>query len=186
MKSSGHFSRPGAKNRGFTYVGLLFAVVVFGLASVGAVRILASSERGERERQLLFVGHEFRQAIRSYYESGPGAWRYPARLEDLLGDSRFPGVKRHLRRIYDDPITGQSEWGLIKAPEGGIMGVYSLSEREPLKRADFDAQDIGFDEPVFRAAATKAPLVYRYTDWKFLHRPVYAVGPPGRGTTPGR
>ncbi len=50
---------------GFTYIGLLIAIVIFGLGSVGAARILASAERGERERELIFIGHQFRDAIRS-------------------------------------------------------------------------------------------------------------------------
>ena len=169
-----------AGERGFTYVGLLFAVVVFGLASVGAARVLASSEIGERERQLLFVGHEFRQAIRSYFEAQPGAPRYPMQLDDLLLDTRFPGVKRHLRKMYFDPMTGKPNWGLIKAPEGGIMGIYSLSTQVPLKRANFDNEDAGFDAPVLRAAANKTPLRYSFADWQFVYRSSYLPGPPGR------
>lgn len=62
----------GRRNQaGFTYIGLLIAVVFFGLASVGAARLLASTERTERETELLFIGHQFRQAIRSYLPSGP-------------------------------------------------------------------------------------------------------------------
>ncbi len=159
---------------GFTYVGLLIAIVFFGLGSVGAARVLASSERAEREAELLFVGNQFRQAIASYYSASPGAPRYPEKLEDLLLDSRFPAIRRHLRKIYVDPITGKTEWGLVIAPEGGILGVHSLSDREPLKRANFDFADQAFEE-----AAKAKDHPYAYRDWQFVFLPAgRAVAPP--------
>jgi type II secretory pathway pseudopilin PulG len=159
---------------GFTYVGLLIAIVFFGLGSVGAARVLASSERAEREAELLFLGNQFRQAIASYYAAGQGAARFPEKLDDLLLDPRFPATRRHLRRIPVDPVTGTSEWGLVPAPQGGIMGVHSLSEREPMKRANFDFADRAFEEVA--KAATDRP--YSYRDWQFVFQPT------GRTTVP--
>jgi hypothetical protein len=51
-------------------------------------------------------------------------------------------------------MTGKAEWGYVVAP-GGIVGVHSLSQRAPLKVAEF--------EPAF------APLAGRtsYAEWKF-------------------
>ena len=49
---------------------------------------------------------------------------------------------RHLRRLYRDPITGQDEWGLVEAPGGGVMGVYSRSEDEPIKSGNFSDRAI--------------------------------------------
>ena len=171
------------KQKGFTYIGLLVAVVLFGLGSVGGARILASAERAEREEELLFIGEQFRQAIRSYFHTGAGAARYPASLQDLLQDKRFPTPRRHLRRLYVDPITGTPDWGWVMAPEGGIMGVYSKSEREPQRRANFSQEQAHFaaalQKPV--AAVTGAlpssttlasePQLYSYRDWKFIYRP---------------
>jgi type II secretory pathway pseudopilin PulG len=178
---------------GFTYIGLLIAVVFFGLGSVGAARLLASTERAEREAELIFIGHQFRQAIRSYIQAGPRSGLYPATLNDLLTDNRYPKPMRHLRRLFVDPITGQADWGLVNAPEGGIMGVYSLSDREPQKRANFDIEDADFaaliesklglsaaDSPGLQplaAASATTPMTpleaepYSYRDWKFVYRP---------------
>ncbi len=164
---------------GFTYVGLLFAIVFFGLGSVGAARVLASSERAEREAELLFVGNQFRQAIGAYYSTSPGVPRYPEKLEDLLLDPRFPATVRHLRKIHVDPITDKAEWGLIRAPQGGIMGVHSLSEREPMKRANFDFADQGFEE----AAKQVTDRPYTYRDWEFISLPASeTLVPPDSGT----
>ncbi|MBK7549755.1 MAG: type II secretion system protein [Rhodoferax sp.] len=174
---------------GFTYVGLLIVVVLFGLGSVGAARLLASSERSEREKELLFIGHQFRQAIRSYVESGPIAGQFPATLEDLLFDSRTTPPRRHLRKIFVDPVTGKRQWGMVSAPEGGIMGVYSLSELEPMKKSNFRTEDSHFAAKTKDAhGVTKLlnpmqqtlskefvePLQpnadrYSYRDWVFLY-----------------
>lgn len=152
-------------------MGLLIAIVFFGLGSVGVARVLASSERGEKERELLFIGQQFSEAIGSYYASGPGVRRYPGKLEDLLADPRSPTTKRHLRRIYDDPMTGKAEWGLVMAPEGGIMGVHSLSKREPMSRANFDLPNQNLND----AAKTTGGRNYTYRDWKFVYRPISAT-----------
>lgn len=183
---------------GFTYIGLLIAVVLFGMASVGAARLLASTERAEREAELIFVGHQFRQAIQSYFQAGPRVGQFPATLDDLLLDQRYPTPRRHLRRVFVDPITGKADWGLVNAPEGGIMGIYSLSEREPLKRSNFEPEDGDFamalqSQPGSVPSLTSglSPLVaasssvqlmpmgsepYSYHDWKFLYRPATSGG----------
>ena len=156
------------RDAGFTYVGLLLAIVFFGMGSVGVARVLASSERGDRERELLFVGAQFRAAIGAYYSSGPGGSRYPESLEQLLADPRFPTVVRHLRRIYPDPVSGKIEWGLVMAPQGGIMGVFSLSEREPMKRAHFEPPNQALNDAVL-LAETGDGHRYSYRDWQFVH-----------------
>jgi len=165
---------------GFTYIGLLIAVVFFGLGAVGAARLLAATEQAEREAELLFIGHQFRQAIQSYVQSGPQAGRYPPTLQDLLQDSRSPTPKRHLRRMFVDPLTGGADWGLVMAPEGGIMGVHSLSEREPRKRAGFDPADADFELALQRQQAqgldATAATPYSYRDWKFIYRPAVTGG----------
>lgn len=132
---------PHGAQAGVAYLGLLMAVVLFGLGVVGTARLLASTQRADKERELLYIGHQFRDAIRSYYASGPATGQFPPTLEDLLIDKRSPTLRRHLRKIYLDPLTGKPTWGLVKAPGGGIMGVYSLSKREPLKRAKFEPED---------------------------------------------
>ncbi len=184
---------------GFTYIGLLIAVVFFGMGSVGAARLLASTERAEREDELLFVGNQFRQAIRSYFQSGPVTGKYPSTLEDLLLDPRSPTPRRHLRRLFIDPISGKADWALVLAPEGGIMGVHSRSDREPLKRANFEPENSNFAavlqvpnplvlpskspdvSPLVAASssvqlAPLAPETYSYRDWKFMYRPVALGG----------
>jgi type II secretory pathway pseudopilin PulG len=147
---------------GFTYftVLILVAIMGVGLAAIGTMWQQAALR--EKERELLFVGGEFRRAIGSYFERSPGAPQYPRSLDDLLIDKRLPVVARHLRKVYYDPMTATQDWGLVKEPGGGILGVYSKAGRRPLKSAGFSEDDKGF-----AGALT-------YADWKF----VYGAGSP--------
>lgn len=133
-------SRFGATQAGSVMLGFLVMLALFSVGLLAAAQWLLSMTRSEKEAELLFVGQQYRSAIESYRLSG-GVNQYPRRLEDLLLDPRLPTIKRHLRRLYPDPITGQPIWGIVKAPDGGILGVFSLSTQEPLKRQGFDAVD---------------------------------------------
>lgn len=77
----------------------------------------------------------------------------------MLQDPRHPGTRRYLRRLYRDPMTDTTSWGLVMAPEGGIMGVFSRSEDVPLKTANFAA---------WAQAFTTAG---KYYEWQFVFRP---------------
>ncbi len=100
--------RPAFPGRagGFTYLGILLAVAFLGIALAAVGTVWATAVQRDREAELLFVGKAYRDAIRSYYLIGSGAARYPDDIQDLIEDHRFPDVRRHLRRIYADPMTG--------------------------------------------------------------------------------
>jgi type II secretory pathway pseudopilin PulG len=150
------------KQRGFTLLaGLITAgVMAAGLASLAT--FASHAMQREKEAELLFVGNQYREAIASYFGKEQ---TYPGELAVLLEDRRYPMPVRHLRKLYRDPITGSSEWALVKAPEGGIMGVHSKSERPPIKTGNFLTRD-----RVFGEAKT-------YADWQFVHAPL--ASPPG-------
>lgn len=153
------YSRP-CRSRGFTYIALLLAVVVMGVGLAAVAEVWSLALKREKERELLFVGGEFRRAITRYSQQAEdAASRYPRRLEDLLNDPRQPGVRRFLRKIYADPITGSTQWGLLRSPRGEIYGVHSLSEGEPVKRANFDLADSDFEGK------------RKYSEWLFSTMP---------------
>jgi len=130
---------PSTRQAGFTYLGLLAAVVLMGLLLTMAARVWSLTEQRERETQLLFIGHTYRMAIASYFATGHS---YPHTLQDLVQDERFPVPKHHLRRLYPDPVTGKADWSLIPTPSGqAIMGVASSSQGVPIKRDGFDTLD---------------------------------------------
>lgn len=134
------------KQTGFAYLAVLLAVTILGIALVAAEVVWRESNRREKEAELLFVGEQFRKAIQQYYESSPGRKAYPTSLESLLLDPRYPGTRRYLRRLYPDPISGHPNWGLIMAPEGGVMGVHSLGVGMPIKQEGFPATLVGFEK----------------------------------------
>jgi type II secretory pathway pseudopilin PulG len=145
---------------GFTYLGVLIFIAVAGVALAAAGTVWHTEARREKEKELLFIGQEFQTAISRYHLSTPGAVKqYPKRLEDLLRDPRYPQVRRYLRKLYRDPITGTTDWGLIRAADGGIFGVYSPSRERPLKVGGF-APDLS----TFQSAT-------RYSEWVFVHHP---------------
>ena len=141
--------------RGFTYLTVLFMVAILsgGLALVGEV--WHTSAAREKEAELLFVGNQYRKAIERYFLSGPQR-QYPRELAHLLKDPRRPGNERYLRKLYPDPLTGQP-LALVKAPDGGILGVHSTSEEKPFKTAGFKVRDAAFEG------------TGKYSDWKFIH-----------------
>jgi type II secretory pathway pseudopilin PulG len=133
-----HPSRVAAA--GFALVALLIAVAIIGLATAGTASVISFERRRAAEDELLYVGDQYRRAIQVYVESTPvGQTQYPLQLSDLLRDPRYPGVRRYLRSIYPDPVTHRSDWVLIPAPTGGIMGIHSASERAPIKTQGFDS-----------------------------------------------
>lgn len=157
--------------QGFTYLGVLFLVMLMGMALAGAGQLWSTTSQRARERDLLWVGSQYAQALRSYYRASPGVAQYPATLEDLLEDNRFPQTVRHLRKLYPDPLTGDSDWGLIHSFDGRIAGIYSQSRRTPMKQAHFPAQWVEFEG------------MGSYADWRFVAEKAFTEDAPGR-TTP--
>jgi type II secretory pathway pseudopilin PulG len=156
----------GSAQKGFTLMGALIVVGVMGAGLAAYGELASHAAQREKEQELLFVGNQFRQAIGAYYERSPGAVkRYPHKLDELLEDKRHPMPQRHLRRMYADPITGKRQWGVIDAPGGGIMGVYSLSEARPIKTGKFAARDSTFAD------------TGRYSDWTFSYVPANPAAP---------
>jgi len=158
--------------RGFTYLGLLFLIALLGLTAAMAGSASSFMDQRERERELLFVGREYRIAIDRYRQAHAAQPQpYPTELRQLLGGgaSEAPRATRFLRRLYADPMTDSLEWGLARSPQGGIVGVYSLSTRRPVR-----TRSVYADDTIEFARAQS------YRDW------VFGVGgPPNAGAVPG-
>ena len=145
---------------GFTYLAILFFVAILGVGLAAVGEVWETASRREKERGLLQAGRELRDAIGRYYTAPSGGTaRYPSSMEDLLKDNRVPGIRRHLRRIPVDPMTGKPDWATLAAPGGGIAGVHSRSEAEPVKTANFDRSEEGFE-------GSK-----KYSEWQFIYAP---------------
>ena len=143
--------------KGMALLAVLLFVAATGLAAAALLAFGSSVHRRQAEAALLDVGQELADALESYRRMTPAGMPYqPAKLEELLLDSRFPGRVRHLRKIYADPISGSQRWGLYLDPQTGrIAGIHSLSDLAPQKRANFP----------LRMARLAGKSVY--SDWLF-------------------
>ncbi|MBC7455394.1 MAG: type II secretion system protein [Massilia sp.] len=153
---------------GFTYLALIILVTVIGLVGAANVKVDALLARAAAEEQLLDIGAAFSAALESYAAATPqGQPAQPPSLQALLKDPRTPGLRRHLRKIFVDPVGGSAEWGVVYlADRVGVLAGYSLSQRQPLKIGNFDARFQGFDNKAHIAdwkfaAATLAPVLPR-------------------------
>jgi type II secretory pathway pseudopilin PulG len=161
------------KQPGFTYVVVLVLLAVVALASSLTIEVAHTSAQRAAETELLAIGKEFERAFTTYYRQSPaGGPRYPGSLEDLTRDPRVPGIRRHLRRVYMDPLTGKP-WGTVPAPGGGIMAVFSTSEDPPFH------ENIGSLVALpFASSTTDTGKTNRYSDWRFGYAPTPAVVRP--------
>ncbi len=136
-----------SKQSGVTYIGLLLVIVLMGIATAALTPMWSTTVRREKEEELLFRLGEFRRAIAGYRQDHG---RYPRKLEDLLEDKTQFQVRRYLRRIYPDPMTGEADWKLefLVDKSGVVAGIQDLHSRSEAEG--------------FRNIPDK---VIRYSDW---------------------
>jgi type II secretory pathway pseudopilin PulG len=160
---------------GFTYVALLAAIVIIGISMGAAGKYWSFVMHRELEEELLFRGEQYRLAIERYYVANCGKTNMPCQasvlpqsIDDLLSDGRFPQAKRHLRRKYQDPIT-RKDFEVIRDLTKGnrISGVFSPSDKEPIKKTGFPEQYQAFENKK------------SYKEWTFVYTMTPAPGQPG-------
>lgn len=157
---SGSF-RPG--ERGFTFLTVMFSIVLIGTMIGTAARQLTTVAKREKEAELLFRGQAIRRGIELYYRtSRAGFSQYPRSLEELIKDPGSPGIRRYLRKLYLDPITG-GEWVLLRDGGGRVKGVRSASEEAPLKIGNFPEELKSFEGKK------------KYSEWLFEYDPQQAI-----------
>jgi len=145
--------------RGAILLLLLVMVVILGLSAGMAGQTWSSTMQRAREAEMLWRGERYQQALASYYAVKHGSLQMlPAKLEHLLRDPRFPGVVRHIRKLYNDPMTGE-DWELVTDPAERIIGVRSSSELEPFRKDGFPK------------ALDKLQGKDTYNEWEFVFTP---------------
>jgi len=143
---------------GFTYLFVLMLIALIGMGLAAAGSLWRTDAQRAREVELLYIGDQYRQAIRSYYEFDQAQPRLPQSIDELLEDRRRPEIVRHLRRAYRDPFTGGA-FMLIRDPDTqGILGVVSQSTAAPFKTGGFSPQDSDFTDTTSHA------------EWRFVFK----------------
>ena len=150
---------PATRN-GFTLLEVIIAITILSILTAAAIPMVRNSVKREREAELRLALRQLRQAIDNYklYHDRtngtaiPIEWKtqsgYPKNLEILVEgfiQANVVGTSgnrvRFLRRIPDDPMTGDNEWGMRSYKDepdtsswGGedVFDVYSRSNGEAL------------------------------------------------------
>jgi general secretion pathway protein G len=142
--------RRRGRQAGYTLTELVVVCVILGTLSTVLYPTAKFTVQRYKEEQLRLALRELRNAIDEYkrYSDAQllpielGTDGYPSELEQLLEAQQLVGqgpdvVKRFLRRIPVDPMTGETEWGLRSYQDdwdteswGGenVFDVFSLSD----------------------------------------------------------
>ncbi|MBS1137913.1 MAG: type secretory pathway, pseudopilin PulG [Proteobacteria bacterium] len=134
--------RCDAAQHGFTYVGLLITLAIMTSALAIVAPVWEVASRRDKEAELLFIGGEFQRALAGYAKFGTST-------------------------------ADRYDWAVVRPPEGGgIVGVHSKSEKEPIKQSNFPASQKDFEGKT------------KYAEWVFFDQPRSAAIPPGGVQTP--
>ena len=117
------------------YPLLLGSILIIGVATAGVAELWSTQVKREKEEELLFRLGEIRRGITRYRADHN---RLPKELKDLLEDKTQMQVRRYLRRIYPDPMTGKADWDLKLVVDragiiSGIEDVHSKSKGKPMR-----------------------------------------------------
>ena len=91
-----------SRQRGFTYLMLLWWVAIQGVLLMALSQRWSMEVQRQREAELLWRGLQIRAAIEAYskVQVNEGASRFPQRLQDLTQDLRSGRTVRHLREVW--------------------------------------------------------------------------------------
>ena len=136
-----------------------------GLGTTDTCQLYVDGDVHDDGVVLVWIGLQFRKALREYYmDNQDKPDRYPRTLEELTDPKGQLVPKRYLRRVYIDPMTGTTDWGVVRSPGGGILGVYSKAAGEPRKKHGLPKELESFD----KAAS--------YREWLFAFDPAGLSG----------
>ncbi len=162
---------PSARQaRGFTYLLLLFALVAGSSALAALATAWTTAAQRQRELESQFRGQQIADAIGRYMLATPAdrsdsdgtagplaAAQGPTELAELLQDPRSAPTLRHLRRLYEDPLTGQADWVLLRNTQGRIEALHSRSRQPALLTRGLDGAALASDR-IYRPRQGPVPM----------------------------
>jgi type II secretory pathway pseudopilin PulG len=142
------------QQRGFGYLTILVLLVGMSIALGVASERVDTTIKRDKEKDLIFIGQQYQQALTNYYNQTPNA--LPLKLAELLADKRSLKTKHHLRQLFLDPMTNQP-WGIERNTQNQITAVYSLSDQVFLMNPTLIATKLG----------EKSVIIKKHSDLKF-------------------
>lgn len=118
-----------ARQAGFTFLWLLLSMLLLALGTQRVFVSVAQEQVSAQLRQQARLIDIYNRALQSYRDASPGSRKqFPSELKDLLLDTRQIQTRRHLRKLYPDPLQPQLDatlsWGLVRDEQGRISRVY--------------------------------------------------------------
>lgn len=104
-----HIKTPDSQSKFANSKGLTLLILLVSLSVMEIFLLLSyipwkTVMKRELEKELIFRGNQYVEAIRIYQMKNPG--RFPSKLEELL-------EKKCIRKLYKDPISADGEWDII-------------------------------------------------------------------------
>lgn len=131
---------------GFAYVWILLVFTLLSLIIGHWASNYATVQQRYKEKELLRIGEEYRNALIRFYAASPGGVKtYPIKLEELLLDPRYLKVTRYMRQLPKDPISG-NDFELIRNNNREIIAVRSTSIKKPIKQRGFEQDQQHFND----------------------------------------
>jgi len=154
-------------SKGLTLLILLISLSVMEIFLLISYIPWKTVIKRELEKELIFRGNQYVEAIRIYQMKNPG--RFPSKLEELL-------EKKCIRKLYKDPISQDGEWDIIVpslqiAPgteRGGIQKIVIIPKKL-IEKYPQPIQIIG----VVSSSSEKSYKIYcggeKYNKWFFYY-----------------
>ncbi len=104
---------------GVIFIWVLVSLFVLAVLLMAAAQPASILMRREREKELIFRGQEYTEAIRRYMMENHGT--FPTHLKDLMKPGG-PKRIRYMRHLYPNPFAKDGKWGLL-APGTTIVTI---------------------------------------------------------------
>ena len=162
------------RERGFALLLVFVMAAAIAITLYNELPRVAFEAQRNKEELLIERGEQYSRAIQLYVRK---IKRYPATIEELEGTNQV----RFLRKRYNDPMTGKSEWRLVHVGPGGVF-LDSLVHKPPAAKGEEKAANtFTYEAPIIGSTVAEGQAQPGFPQL----RPSERIGmrPPGQGQT---
>ncbi|TEU05555.1 MAG: type II secretion system protein [Candidatus Aminicenantes bacterium] len=92
------------RKEGYVLIILLIAIFVMSIGLLVAIPVWETQIQREKEKELIFRGKQYVEAIRLFQTKHPGS--FPKSFDELVEE-------KCIRKLFPDPMTKDGEWNII-------------------------------------------------------------------------